>query len=102
MFLGYSPAKDYPAPDPSLTNALQTGLNGDPGTTGVSSIPKFFVLQFPRIILGLNLTLDFSEGWLETFRAAQLHFLICLIVLLVWYQMEGGVPQGPLALCCQR
>lgn len=66
-------------------------------------MPKFFVYRCHRIIvLEFTLTFDFSEGRLETFRAAQLHFLILLIALLVWCQLESQVPWGPLARFGQK
>ena len=42
-----APAKDYPSPDGSLTNALHARLNVDPVTSAVLSTPDFCVHRIP-------------------------------------------------------
>lgn len=91
------------APGASLTHALHLGANSDPGTSRALSQPPLDVRRFP-VNVGLHFPCasDVGEGWLENLGAAQRHFFILAVFLLVWCQTEPGVPQGPLARFWQR
>lgn len=98
-----APAKHPPAPDGSLTDALHAGLNADPATSAVPHKPSVCVHRLP-VTDGLDCphTFNMGEGCLEALRAAQRHFLVVLIIVLVWYQTQSWVPLGLWARFWQR